>query len=100
MLHTGLYDRISNRLALLDLTLVACLPEVLHREDAVGAFEYPLHSRAVFHITLHDLGALLGKGLCLRLLWGACERTNLKASVEEASRHRASLVAARPTHQN
>ncbi len=58
--HAGRLRGISNRLALLDLTVVADLPEVLYGEDAVGAFEHPIHGGAVFHIALHNLGALLG----------------------------------------
>ena len=60
VLHVGLLGRISNRLALLNLAIVTGLPEVLHGEDAVGAFEHPLHSRAVLHIALHNLCALVG----------------------------------------
>jgi len=60
VLHTGLLGRISNRLALLNLTIITGLPEVLHGEDAVGAFEHPLHSRAILHIALHNLCALVG----------------------------------------
>ena len=60
VLYTGLFDRISNRLALLNLTVVTGLPEVLHGEDAVGAFEHLLHGRAVLHIALHNLYALVG----------------------------------------
>src|ERR687893_2150747 len=57
VLHTSCLRHISNRLALLYLAIVANLPEVLHRENAVDAFdEHLVHSGAVFHITLHDLG--------------------------------------------
>jgi hypothetical protein len=42
------------------LAVVAGLPEVLHRENAVDAFdEHLVHSGTVFHITLDNLGALL-----------------------------------------
>ena len=60
VLHTGCLGRISNRLALLYLTIVAGLPEILHRKDAVDAFEHPLHIRTVFHIALHNLGTPFG----------------------------------------
>ena len=60
VLHTGLLGRISNRLALLNLTIVTGLPEVLHGENAVGAIKHPLHSRAVLHIALDNLYALVG----------------------------------------
>jgi hypothetical protein len=60
VLHTGCLRRICDRLALLDLAIVAGLPEVLHGEDAVGSFERPIHGGAVFHVTLHNLGALIG----------------------------------------
>ena len=53
VLHTGCLGRISDRLTLLDLAIVAGLPEVLHGEDAVGSFERPLHGGAVFHIALY-----------------------------------------------
>ncbi len=71
VLHTGLLGRISSRLALLNPTIVIGLPEVLHGEDAVGAIKHPLYSRAVLHIALHNLCALIGQGLCLELLRAA-----------------------------
>src|SRR5215208_132440 len=80
VLHTGRLRCIGDRLALLYLTIVAGLPEVLHGEYAVGSFERSLHGGAVFHITLHNLGAPIGQGLRLRLLRVAGERTDPKAS--------------------
>jgi hypothetical protein len=55
--------RIGDRLALPDLAVVAGLPEDLHREDAVDSFERPVHGGAIFHLALHDLGAL-GETYC------------------------------------
>ena len=46
MLHTGYLRRLSHYLALLDLSIIAGLPEVLHGEDPVGSFERLLHSGA------------------------------------------------------
>jgi hypothetical protein len=60
LLYTSCSRHVSNRLALLNLAFVASLPEVLPRESAVGSFEHPVYGRALFHITLHDLGSLLG----------------------------------------
>ena len=60
VINTSRPRRIGYRLALLHLAIVAGLPEVLHGENAVDAFdEHLIHSGAVFHISLHYLGALL-----------------------------------------
>jgi len=49
---------------------------------------------------LHDLGSLLGQGLCIRLLRVTGEAANPKASIKKASRNRATLLARRPAYQN
>src|SRR5215217_1487975 len=78
VLYSRRLRRIRERFSLLDLAFGAGLQEVLHGEDAVSVFER----------------------LRLRLLRIAGERTDPKASIEEASRHGASLLAGRPSYHD